>query len=237
MSPRPPGRSRAVLDGEVRVALVDDHPVVLDGVAAWLSAEDRLRVVATGDSVSAVLEACAQCPDVLLLDLNLHGDLVVGEVERLAGRGVRVVVYSQHAEPELVLAVMDAGASSFVAKHEGRGELVQAVLAAAADRPHVSPTTAGALAADQRPQRPRLSRRELEALLLWFQSMSRESVARRMGISPHTVKEYIDRARVKYAEVGRPAPTKSDMLARAIEDELIEADDVRGYRSWAARGR
>lgn len=63
--------------------------------------------------------------------------------------------------------------------------------------------------------------------------MSKASVARRMGVSVHTVDVYIRRARVKYAQVGRSAPTKADMLARAIEDGLVKPDDITGYGSAA----
>jgi DNA-binding CsgD family transcriptional regulator len=112
---------------------------------------------------------------------------------------------------------------------------VETVLAAAADRPYVGPTLAGMIVGDSRPERPTLSDKEREALLLWFQSMSKASVARRMRISEHTVKQYVDRARIKYAKVGRPAASKAALLARAIEDGLVRPDEIREYRSNASR--
>ncbi|GAA2512458.1 helix-turn-helix transcriptional regulator [Winogradskya humida] len=69
---------------------------------------------------------------------------------------------------------------------------------------------------------PRLSDRELTALVWWLRSMTKASVARRMGVSPHTVDMYIKRIRAKYAETGCLLPTKADLLARAVEDGLIE---------------
>jgi predicted transcriptional regulator len=65
--------------------------------------------------------------------------------------------------------------------------------------------------------------------------MSKASVGRRMGISEATVKQYIDRARTKYAAVGRRATTKDALLARAIQDGLIRADEIGEYRSMANR--
>lgn len=215
----------------VRVGIVDDHPVVVEGVRSWLSGDDRLEVVAAGDDVDAVVAAGV---DVLLLDLNLHGRLVLDRIADLSAAGQRIVVYSQHTEPEVVLAVVDSGAVAYLSKDEGREHCVSTVLAAAADRPYVAPTLAGAFIGDRRNQRPLLSDKEREALLLWFQSMNKASVARRMGISEHTVKQYVDRARVKYARVGRPAPTKAALLARAIEDRLVRADEIGEYRSHAA---
>ena len=90
------------------------------------------------------------------------------------------------------------------------------------DRPYVPPTTAGVLVSDRSPVGPpAVGSKERTSLLWWFQSMSKASVARRMGVSVHTGAMYIKRARVKYAQVGRAAPTKADMLARAIEEQLL----------------
>ncbi|MBE1536705.1 response regulator transcription factor [Actinomadura algeriensis] len=218
----------------ITVGVIDDHPVVIEGVRAWLACDPRIEVAHVADTVDDVPAGL----DVLILDLNLHGRLVLPEVAELAGRTQRVITFSQLTERETVLAALDAGACEFVAKNEGRDHLLEAVLTVAADRPYVTPTAAGVLAADElaageRGTALRLSERERTALLLWFQSMSKASVARRMGVSVHTVEMYIKRARVKYAQAGRPAPTKADMLARAIEDGLIRPEEIVGYRSSA----
>ena len=87
--------------------------------------------------------------------------------------------------------------------------------------------------ADQRPARPALSEQERQALLLWFQGMSKASVGRRMSISENTVRQYISRARAKYAATGRTAPSKDALLARAIEDGVIKAGEIMPYTSFA----
>jgi DNA-binding CsgD family transcriptional regulator len=120
-----------------------------------------------------------------------------------------------------------------VSKEEGRDHLVEAVLAAAADRPYVTRSQARAMLADQSPARPALSQQERQALLLWFQGMSKASVARRMSISENTVRQYITRARAKYAATGRAAPSKDTLLARAIEDGVIRPDEIMPYTSFA----
>jgi DNA-binding NarL/FixJ family response regulator len=216
--------------GTVTVALVDDHPVVVDGVASWLRDDParRVELIAYGDSLDAVLAASGARADVLLLDLNLHGQSVLHRVQELAAAGRRVVVFSQQTDTETVLTALDLGACAYLAKHEAREHCLAVLIAVAQDRPYVTPAMAGALIADGRPDRPGLSGQERNALLLWFQSMSMGSVARRMGISEHTARQYVKRARAKYAHAGRPAPTKTDLLARAIEDGLIRAEDVHG---------
>ncbi|MEU6414714.1 response regulator transcription factor [Microbispora sp. NPDC046933] len=227
---------REPLAGPVTLAVVDDHPIAIDGIRTWLSRDPlgRVELVASGATIESVLRGPGATADVLLLDLELHGVMVIDRIAELCAEGRRVVVYSGHEDAETILAVLDAGASTFIAKSENEQYCVDTIVAAATDRPSVPPVMAGAYLSDTRPQRPRLSDREREALLLWFQSMSKESVARRMGISEATVRQYIDRVRVKYAKMGRPAPTKTALLARAIEDGLIQAHEIREYRSFAS---
>jgi two-component system nitrate/nitrite response regulator NarL len=222
---------------EVSVVLVDDHPVVHDGVRAWLEQdpEHRIALVAAGDDVEVAWTGPGRTADVVLLDLSLRGRMAVPEVSRFAEAGRRVVVYSEHADDATVLAVMERGAYAFLAKQEARDHCVATILAAASDRPYVAPLAAGTMAADERPDRPALSDRERTALLLWFQSMSKAAVATRMGIAETTVRQYIQRARIKYANAGRPAATRTQLLARAIQDGLIRADEVTEYASRASR--
>ncbi|GIH05373.1 DNA-binding response regulator [Rhizocola hellebori] len=206
----------------VRVSIIDDHPVVIEGIRAWLNVEPRIKVSHVGTNVPASMSNV----DVIILDLHLDRRLAIDDIATLAGAGQRVIVFSQFTEEEIVLAALDAGAYAFLAKSEGPDHLLTTVFAVAEGRPYVTPMAAGILVSDQRPEAPVLSERERTALLWWFQSMSKASVASRMGISPHTVDMYIRRARLKYAQVGRAAPTKTDMLMRAIEDGLLTRDEV-----------
>lgn len=220
----------------VRVALVDDHPVVHEGMRSWLAQDPQKRVelVAAAESVAGMLAGPGRDADVVLLDLNLDGRMAIDEVSRLAGDGHRVVAYSEHSDDATVLAVLERGAYAFLAKREAREHCVATILAAAKDRPYVPPLAAGTMAADERPDRPMLSEQERTALLLWFQSMSKAAVAARMGIAESTVRQYIQRARIKYANSGRPAPTRTQLLAQAIQDGLIRADEVTQYSSRAS---
>ena len=70
-------------------------------------------------------------------------------------------------------------------------------------------------------------------MLLWFQGMSKASVGLRMSISENTVRQYISRARAKYAATGRTAPSKDALLARAIEDGVIKPGEIVPYQSYA----
>jgi two-component system nitrate/nitrite response regulator NarL len=220
----------------VTVTVIDDHPVVIEGIRSWVSRdpEQRVSLVSTAADIAALGQQPASTARVIILDLELKCGLVVDAIPALTSAGRRIVAFSQHQDPGLILRVLEAGASAYVTKDEAEEHLIETVLAVAQDRPYVTRSQAKGMLADQRPTRPKLSSKERQALLLWFQGMSKASVAQRMSISEHTVRQYIDRARVKYATIGRHAPTKAALLARAIEDGLITAAEIGEYQSFAA---
>jgi two-component system, NarL family, nitrate/nitrite response regulator NarL len=223
------------MDRPVTAAIVEDHPVVTEGVASWIRSDpgQRVRLVQTARDLSGLRTAPGPPAEVVILDLELSGELVTRQIPGLVSAGYRVVAFSGHSDPAIVMETLDSGAHAYVSKEEGRDHLVEAVLAAAADRPYVTRSQAKAILADQRPARPALSQQEQQALLLWFQGMSKASVGRRMSITENTVRQYINRARMKYAATGRPAPSKDALLARAIEDEIITPGEVTMYTSRA----
>jgi len=219
----------------VTVAIIEDHPVVTEGVASWIRSDpgQRAVLVQTGRDLTGLRAAAGPPPDVVILDLELSGELITTQIPGLVADGYRVVAFSGHSDPAIVMETLDNGAHAYVSKDEGSDHLVEAVLAAAADRPYVTRSQARAILADQSPARPTLSEQERQALLLWFQGMSKASVGRRMSISENTVRQYISRARAKYAATGRTAPSKDALLARAIEDGVIKPGEILPYTSFA----
>jgi two-component system, NarL family, nitrate/nitrite response regulator NarL len=219
------------------IVVIDDHPVVVEGIRSWIARDPshRVTIAHTGTGLADLWHEAALAADVIVLDLELKEGLAVDAIPGLSAAGRRVVAFSQHRDPELIVRVIEAGASAYVTKDEAEEHLVETIVAAAHDRPYVTRSQAKGMLADLRPSRPKLSGRERQALLLWFQGMPKTSVARRMSISEHTVRQYIDRARVKYASVGRDAPTKAALLARAIEDGLITPAEAGDYESFALR--
>jgi two-component system, NarL family, nitrate/nitrite response regulator NarL len=223
------------MEQPVTVAIIEDHPVVTEGVASWIASDpgQRVRLVRTARDLTGLRSEPLRLADVVILDLELSGELVTAQIPALVAAGYRVVAFSGHSDPAIVMETLDNGAHAYVSKEEGRDHLVEAVLAAAADRPYVTRSQARAMLDDQRPARPALSEQERQALLLWFQGMSKASVGRRMSISENTVRQYISRARAKYAATGRTAPSKDALLVRAIEDGVIKPDEIVPYRSFA----
>ena len=223
------------MEQQVTVAIVEDHPVVTEGVASWIRSDpgQRVRLVQMARDLTGLRTVPRPSADVVILDLELSGELVTTQIPGLVDAGYRVVAFSGHTDPLIVMETLDNGAHAYVSKDEGREHLVEAVLAAAADRPYVTRSQARAILADQRPARPELSQQERQALLLWFQGMSKASVGRRMSVSENTVRQYISRARAKYAATGRTATSKDALLARAIEDGVIKPGEILPYQSFA----
>lgn len=83
-----------------------------------------------------------------------------------------------------------------------------------------------AMPVDRPLPRPELAPREKEVLLVWIRTDSKDGVARQLHIAPTTVRTHLQRIRAKYAAVGRPATTKAALVARAIQDGLIDVDDL-----------
>jgi DNA-binding NarL/FixJ family response regulator len=218
---RPEPVSRAPTPGgaPIRIAAVDDHPVVLYGLTGQLGEMPGFVLAATATNVDALLDDPAMPVDVVLLDLDLGaGTDVAKNIHRIMAAGSKIVVFSVSAVPRTVREAMRAGATSYVQKTESIDELATAIRAAAEGGGWVSRQLAFLLYTDDSPDRPALSEKELEALRLYAQGLPMKSVARRMDIGTETAKQYIDRVRFKYRRVGREAGTKIDLYRRAVED-------------------
>lgn len=210
------------------VVVVDDHPAVIAGVRAWcLSADPPIDVLASGSSVSvAWLQPGAQA-DVVVLDLQLDiTGPAYGDLKRLVDAGRQVVVYTMREDRETALSCLDIGACTYLTKAEGEDHLVAAIHAAAGNTPYTPPALSGALGTDTRAHRPNLTPRQIDVLLEWFHCESKDMVAQKLNLTVSTVNGYLDRVRVKYANVGREAPTKAALVARAIQDGIVRVDEL-----------
>ena len=212
-------------------AVIDGHDVVHAGIAAWCSAaEPPVRLTGAFQTTAEYLAAHpdpATGPDVIVVDLQVAaGKPDFGAVRTLCERGERLVVFSDLDADEIILTCLDIGAGSYLLKSEGRAHLMEAVQEAGGSAPYVGPRMARALRNDSLLGRIKLPEREKEVLIAWFQTESKDAVGERLFIAPTTVRTHLQRARAKYASIGRPAPTKSALLARAIEDGILSLADL-----------
>jgi DNA-binding NarL/FixJ family response regulator len=179
----------------IRVAIVDDHPIVADGIAANLRADAEIEIVATGASSDDAVEiARRDAPDVLILDLELGGrsglDAVAGV--RAASPRTRIVVFSAYAGEERVASAFERGVDSYVLKGTPSDELVAVIRAVAAGGSRIPADIAAQLArAVRTPRRERITGREREILALLAEGLSNRAAAERLGIAERTVKFHV----------------------------------------------
>ena len=216
---------------EIAVVIIDAQDVVHVGLAAWLTGSvPPIKIVANyADPVDFMSDYPAATPlvDVVLFALQYDGQRPnFPALRQLCQAGHRVIVYSYLIADEVILTCLDAGAVTYVSKFESGTHVRDAISAAATDTPYVAPRMAKALLNDRTLGRPRLSQREREVLVEWFKTESKQRVAQRLFIEPSTVRTHLQRARSKYAAVGRRAPNKSALLARALEDGILTVKDL-----------
>ena len=210
-----------VTPAPLRVAVIDDHELVRVGLASLMSSQVTLAidVVYSGGSVRG---AAAASPDVAILDIDLGpGSTSVSQgVLALQDAGAKVLIISAFEDPTAVRSALEIGALGFVPKRVSLESLLEAIATVARGELYLSIDLAAILAAAV--ETPNLSPRELDALRLYASGLKLTAVGHRMGISPHTAKEYLDRVRVKYANLGRDARTRTELYAEANRDGLLE---------------
>lgn len=219
-----------------QVALIDDHESVRLGLEAACARTGTIDIVFSGASVAAYLDwrfvRKAPPADVIVLDLTLgDGTTVTDNVTRLVGDGSSVFIHSVADRPAVVREALAAGAAGVVSKASPTDDVIAAIGTVARGEPLDNVEWASAIDGDREFADAQLSAREREVLRLYAAGLPLKVVADRLGVAYSTAKENITRVRVKYVEVGRPAPTKVDLLRRAMEDGIVDTlseDSSRG---------
>lgn len=210
---------------KTRVALLDDHRLLVDGLAARLGGpRTRIDVVAAATTWRDLLgdPAFPNGVDVVVLDYNLEDSASFeSRVQALRESHIAAVVISRHTDAGTVHAVLHAGAAGFVGKSDSADELVATIQAVAAGRTRVNPTVERALAEYARREDPALGRQEMRALMLYAGGRSIREVADDMSTTEETVKSYIKRGRRKYRRVGVDLGTKLLLRRHAIREGWI----------------
>lgn len=204
----------------ITVLLVDDHPVVREGLRGMLSAEDDLTVVAeAGGAAEAVAAVRAHEPDVVLMDLRMPGgDGVEATARVLVQRPqTRVVVLTTYDTDADILRAVEAGAAGYLLKDASRHDLAQAVRAAARGETVLAPSVAAKLVSRMRSP-VELSRREIDVLRLVARGLTNAEIGRELFISEATVKTHLLRAFGKLEVSDRTAA-----VTAAIERGILPA--------------
>lgn len=193
---------------KIDVLLADDFPLLREGIAAALSADPAITVVAQADNgVQALALAEEHRPDVMLLDLHMPemGGMMVLERLRELLPDTRVLVLTASEKAETLLAAVSAGAAGYITKRASRRELCDAVITVHGGGSVIAPHLAGHLlrqysrATNGKSDdlRNALTAREQEVLKLVAQGHTDKQIADLMYVSPRTVQNHLMRVRDK----------------------------------------
>jgi DNA-binding NarL/FixJ family response regulator len=179
----------------IGVLIVDDHPVVRDGLSGMFASHPDFEVLGeAADGAEAVRRAQALKPDVVLMDLRMPGMDGVSAIRELARREVRarVLVLTTYDTDTDVLPAIEAGATGYLLKDAPRDELIRAVKAAARGESVLSPSVASVVLGMVRsPAAEPLSAREFEVLELVARGTTNREAAAKLFISEATVKTHL----------------------------------------------
>jgi DNA-binding NarL/FixJ family response regulator len=183
----------------LRVVIVDDHPIVRDGLKSLLSSIDGIELVGeagTGEDAIPLVEATK--PDVVIMDIEMPGMGGIEATRVLAARhpAVPVLALTMYGQDEFVYAALRAGARGYLLKGAQQQELIHAIQAVAQGQAVFGADVADRLLAtfssapEPRPF-PELTHREREILSLITSGTGNIQIARRLGLSPKTVANHV----------------------------------------------
>ncbi|WP_195166536.1 response regulator [Mycobacteroides abscessus] len=197
------------------VLLVDDHPVVREGLRGMIAAEDDLAVVGeAGSGAEAVALALSLRPDVVLMDLRMPDIDGVSATERILAAlpQARIIVVTTYETDSDILRAVEVGAAGYLLKDVSRRQLAEAVRDAAKGKTVLAPSVANRLVNFVRqPRQPALSARETEVLKLVAQGKTNAQIGSLLHISEATVKTHLLRSFHKLGVSDRTAAVTSAM--------------------------
>ena len=197
----------------IRLAIVDDHPVVREGTAALLAGQPELEIAGTAGTLEEARPLLDETRvDVLLLDIRMGTQsglhLLSDAVSTRGPSGLpAVVVLTAYDYPQYAEAALRLGASGYVLKTAPIGELVDAIRRAAA----------GGLAFSIRPRGPSLSARELDVVRQVVAGRSNDEIATALGITPKTVETHLRRLFERFDLASR-----TELATKALREGWLE---------------
>ncbi|MCU1480080.1 MAG: DNA-binding response regulator [Subtercola sp.] len=217
----------AVTHDNIRLAIVDDHRMLLGALTEWIrGAASDISMVAAVTTWPDLLTHPEFPVDVVLLDLDLKDNLPISvKLRALKSAGVKTVLMSTYSEPVVIREALAAGALGYLVKSEEADMIVEAIRAAAKGEPFISSELDLALSAQELGGAPKLSAQERRVMALYGGGEPVKQVAEQLSISEETAKSYLKRIREKYRVLGIDVGTKVALRRRAIQDGLLLHDD------------
>ena len=207
-------------DSNIRILIVDDHPVVRAGLTSMLGAQPGLEVVgsaSSGEEALAMLES--HMPDVLLLDLRMPGMNGIDTLLAMKRSGIltRVIVLTSYETDEDIYRAVQAGTGGYLLKDTSRQEMVEAIRIVHSGKRYIPRRIASRLA--ERMTRSNLTTRELEILRMVAKGLTNKQIGRALEISGNTVRNHVNSI-IEKLEVS----DRTEATTTAIQRGLIEVD-------------
>jgi DNA-binding NarL/FixJ family response regulator len=206
-----------------RFAIFEDHPLVRDALISRLQGHSGpFEVAYSGASTDQAL-SCLKPGDLdfIILDLDLaDGRTPTANIDLLGELECPILIVSAFGDGATIRAAFAAGVSGFVSKSADPEEFNAAVTATLAGETYTSAEAAAAMLEDLTTL-VKLSDQERRAMVLYASGLKMGSVARQLGVSESTAREYIRRLRSKYDKAGAPLPTKTAMYQMARKEGLL----------------
>ena len=206
-----------------RFVILEDHPLVREALADRLVLHlGDIQLVYVGDSVSSALSAIDQYgAECIVLDLDLNDSVSpIVNVVSLAETGVPVLIVSALGDGTTIRAAFAAGVTGYISKSAEPEEFVVAIEAALRGDKYTSPEAAAAMLANS-DSLVDLSDQERRAMVLYASGLKMRAVARHMGVSESTAREYVRRLRTKYEKAGAPLPSKTELYRMAQREGIL----------------
>jgi two-component system, NarL family, nitrate/nitrite response regulator NarL len=181
------------MSDRIRVLIVDDHPMVAEGIQSILESYDDVEVVGTlGNGQDAVDRAAGLAPDVILMDLNMPklGGLSATEMLLERAPETRILILSMHDSPEYIASALGHGAMGYVLKDVPTDEIKAAIDAVMRGEKYLCTGAKGSLEPREGDGREALTTREQTILLQLAQGRSNREVAKALNISVRTVETH-----------------------------------------------
>lgn len=192
----------------IRVAVVDDHPLVREGTAALIDRQEDMEIAGVAASLEDLRPLLRDgAIEVLLLDLRLGEESGFDLLREREGPTPAVVVVTSYDYPQYADAALRLGAAGFVVKTAPTAELLDAIRRAAA----------GGLAFGVRPGGVQLSPRETDVVRLVVEGSSNDEIGARLGISSRTVESHLRRL---FERIG--VASRTELAARALREGWLE---------------
>jgi DNA-binding NarL/FixJ family response regulator len=211
------------MNSTVSAILLEDHPLFREGLKSYiLETFPQVNFAYVGADITQARDTFDSGIDIAIVDLHLGDSRTPSEIVAIfSSADIPVLVISALNNFESVRSAFSMGAMGFVSKDSSIDEIGKAIKSVLSQREWVSPTLGRALAQSKTPGE-RLSSQEKKAMILYASGLKLEVVARRMDVAPSTVKQYIDRAKLKYRAAGIPMHTKTDIYKILRDEGLID---------------